>query len=584
MFAVTSFASGLLFAGGLAVSGLLDPNSIHSLLTVGAGWHPDAAVVFAIAVAITMAGYWLARSQPTPLFAPQCEMPTRIAVERRLVLGAALFGLGWGVAGICPGPAIAGLAYGNIERIVFLAATLAGLVIAHKHDRFWPHLRRALAFVQTALANKLGGASATRSMASPSELHKWIVVAAATFGMMAAFGVSTSVAVFMKPFETEFGWLRADVAFAYALFSAGAALGGIVYGRATDWIDTRPIVVMGALIMGGGFVLLARQNDLAKIQYIYLAIGIFGFACLYTPLTATVGLWFERRRGLAIGIVTAGGTLGQGLTPLIVQPLIEAFGWRQAYLMLGIAYLLLLVPAMLLVTKPPKIDAPAGGVTPREARAWSLPPAVSVGWLGFAAIFCCASMAVPVVHLVSFLADSGRPVAISGSLIITVMLAASVGRIGFGLIADRLGALPSYALAVFMQSVTVYWFVEFKSLTALYALGVAFGFGYGGVMTALILSVREAVPARSVGLSTAIVGLLAWGGMGLGGYQGGYCYDLTGSYTASFASAAFAGAANLLVLSALAVHLRWHAHISAAISRFGLHWQLNRGRAVVAGG
>jgi MFS family permease len=417
-----------------------------------------------------------------------------------------------------------------------------------------------------------------------SERRKWIVVAAATFGMLAAFGVSTSVAVFMKPFETEFGWLRADVAFAYALFSAGAALGGVVYGRVTDWIDTRPIVILGALIMAGGFILLARQNDLAMIQYIYLAIGIFGFACLYTPLTATVGLWFERRRGLAIGIVTAGGTLGQGLTPVIVQPLIEAFGWRQAYFVLGIAYLLLLVPAMLLVTKPPRIDAPAGSAAPREARAWSLPPAVSVGWLGIAATFCCASMAVPIVHLVSLLADTGRPVAITGSLIVTVMLSASAGRVGFGLIADRLGALPSYALAVFVQSVTVYWFVELQSLPSLYALALVFGFGYGGVMTALILSVREAVPARSVGLSTAIVGLLAWGGMGLGGYQGGYCYDLTGSYTASFASAAFAGVANLLVLAALAVHLRWHARISAAIGRLGMCWQLNGGRAVAAGG
>jgi MFS family permease len=398
--------------------------------------------------------------------------------------------------------------------------------------------------------------------AQQGDFRRWLVVTAATFGMMAAFGVSTSIAVVMKPFEAEFGWLRADVAFAYALFSAGAALGGLVYGRVTDRIDPRPIVVIGALVMGAGLIVLAYQDDLAIIQLIYLAVGVFGFACLYTPLTATVGLWFERRRGLAIGIVTAGGTLGQGFTPIVLQPLIESVGWRIGFLLAGATYLLLLTPAMWLITKPRATSGAASPTNRQDARGWTLPPAISVGWLGLAATFCCASMAVPIVHLVSYLGDSGRPAAIAGSLVLTVMLSASAGRVGFGLIADRLGALPSYALAVFLQSITVYWFVELQSVAALYVLATAFGFGYGGVMTALILSVREAVPARSAGISTAVVGLLAWGGMGLGGYQGGLCYDLSGNYDASFASAALAGVANLIVLGALALHLRWHEPIT----------------------
>jgi len=583
MFALISLAAGLLFGGGLAISGLLDPRTIYALLSIGGGWRADAAIVFVVAAAVTMAGYRLVRSRAAPLLADRFDVPSGGAIDGRLTLGAALFGLGWGIAGICPGPAIAGLLYGHSETVAFLATLLVGLVIARKGSQFWPRLRNALVRRQPALspsADVLPGGGISGRL----ELRKWIVVAAATFGMMAAFGLSTSIAVFMKPLEAEFGWLRADVAFAFALFSAGAALGGLIYGRATDWIDTRPIVVVGALVMGASFVVLAHQDDLVMIQYIYLAAGIFGFACLYAPLAATVGLWFERRRGLAIGIVTAGGTLGQGLTPILVQPLIEAFGWRQAYLTLGIVYLVLLVPAMWLVTKPRLSDAPAAGATPQKSAAWSLPPVVSVGWLGLAATFCCASMAVPIVHLVPFLADSGRPVAISGALIMTVMLSASVGRVSFGLIADRIGALRSYALAVFVQSITVYWFVELQSLVALYALGLAFGFGYGGVMTALILSVREAVPARSVGLSTAIVGLLAWGGMGLGGYQGGLCYDLTGNYDASFASAALAGAANLLVLSALALHLRWHRRIADALGRMSVRRQMDGGRLAAAGG
>jgi hypothetical protein len=81
------------------------------------------------------------------------------------------------------------------------------------------------------------------------------------------------------------------------------------------------------------------------------------------------------------------------------------------------------------------------------------------------------------------------------------------------------------------------------------------------VMTALVLCARAAVPPRIAGLGMAVVGLLAWGGMGLGGYQGGHCFDVTGSYTLSFLGAALAGIANLLVIGALALKLRWQGRM-----------------------
>ena len=312
--------------------------------------------------------------------------------------------------------------------------------------------------------------------------RRWVVVAAATFGMLASFGMTTTIAVFIKPFEDEFGWLRADISFAYALLSAGAALGGLVVGWAFDRIDTRIIVVFGAVVMAVGLVALAGSSDLATVQHIYLAIGVAGFACLYTPLIAVVGLWFDRGRGLAMGIVTAGGAIGQGITPLLVQPMIAAIGWRNTCMILGAGFLVVLAPVMLLVTKPaqdaiPLSDAPAG------SNSWPLPPAISIGWLGLAAVFCCAGMAVPLVHLVSLLTDRGEPIAMSGSLLFVAMVAASVGRVVIGLICDRIGSLSGYALAVALQSVTVYWFVPLQSHVALYVLAVAFGFGFGGVMT-----------------------------------------------------------------------------------------------------
>lgn len=392
--------------------------------------------------------------------------------------------------------------------------------------------------------------------------RKWMVVAAATFGMMSAFGLSTTVAIFMRPFEAEFGWLRADIASAYALLSAGAAVGGLVAGRAVDYVNTRYVVAFGAVAGAVGLMVLSRQTELGAVQRIYLGLGVFAFACLYTPLVATVGLWFDRGRGLAVGLVTAGGTLGQGITPLLVQPLIDSFGWQHACLILGTGFILLVVPAMLLVTKPnAPVRADRGDAVLPRAK-WNLPPSIGLAWLALAALFCCGSMGVPVVHLVALALDRGYEPSFAASLMLTLMLAGSVGRVAFGFIADRIGALPSYALASLVQTATIYWFASVTDGWALYALAIVFGLGFGGIMTVLNLCVRDATPQRAAGFSTALVGLFAWAGMGIGGYQGGYCFDLTGSYAVSFVGAVAAGVANLVVLAGLALHLRLHAYLA----------------------
>ena len=391
--------------------------------------------------------------------------------------------------------------------------------------------------------------------------RRWVVIAAATLGLLVAFGLTQTISILIKPFEAEFGWSRSDISYAYTLLSAGAALGGLVVGWAFDRIDSRVIVVFGSVVMAGGLLILSFSNTLRLVHLVYLAIGVAGFACFYTPLIAIVGLWFDKGRGLAMGIVTAGGAIGQGVTPLLVQPMITAYGWRATCILLAAGVLLVLAPIMLLVSKPEGLAAMAAD---EVVKPLPLPPAISIAWLSVAAMFCCTSMAVPLVHLIPLLLDRGESIAVSGSLMFVAMLAASAGRILIGMICDRIGALGGYVLAVSLQSITVYWFVPLHSHAALYLLAAAFGLGFGGVMTALVLGVRASVPSRVAGFAMAVVGMLAWAGMGFGGYQGGYCFDLTGSYSTSFLSAALAGGANLLVVGGFLLHQRWHAQIVRA--------------------
>lgn len=130
-----AFVSGLLFGAGLAVSRMIDPAVVLAFLDVGAlptgGWDPSLALVMAGALAVAFLGYRLVFRRRRPWLAPAFGLPTGRRVDGRLLAGAALFGLGWGLVGYCPGPAIAGLGIGVGETWAFVAAMLTGMV-AHR--------------------------------------------------------------------------------------------------------------------------------------------------------------------------------------------------------------------------------------------------------------------------------------------------------------------------------------------------------------------------------------------------------------------------------------------------------------------
>lgn len=390
-------------------------------------------------------------------------------------------------------------------------------------------------------------------MRFPGVSYRWLVVAAATVGMAGGYGGITTIAVLIAPFEGEFGWLRAEMSLAYTLLTIGAAFGGLLAGRLADRLPTGPIAAVGAVIIGIGLILVALQTRIEAIQLIYLTIGFFGFACLYAPLLTTVSLWFDRQAGMAMGIVTAGGALGQAIVPPLLQALIAGFGWRMACVIFGAGFVAVVAPSVLMLRKPP---ARAGGAV-QTAASWPVPPLLSIGLLGAAAMFCCVLMGVPGVHLVAFATGEGLDPAQAARLMTVLMLMGAIGRIANGAIVDRIGPLPAYALLSTVQTVAVGLFLPAAELGSGLVLVAAFyGFGFGGVMTALVCAVRAAVPAGSVGSAMALVGLLAWLGMGAGGYQAGLCFDQTGSYAVSFLAAVLAGCANLAALGLLGLPIR----------------------------
>ena len=126
MTALMGLIVGLLFGLGLAVSGMTDPLKVQNFLDVTGTWDPSLAFVMGGAVVVTFIGYRLAWKRGQPWLDQGFYLPTATSIDRKLVVGAAMFGVGWGLAGYCPGPALATVALGNTEVWWFVPAMLAG--------------------------------------------------------------------------------------------------------------------------------------------------------------------------------------------------------------------------------------------------------------------------------------------------------------------------------------------------------------------------------------------------------------------------------------------------------------------------
>jgi uncharacterized membrane protein YedE/YeeE len=127
--ALAALLCGLLFGAGLAIGGMTDPARVLGFLDVAGAWDPTLAFVMAGALAVAAAGYAISRRRPRPLLAEAFAIPTRRDLDARLAGGATLFGVGWGLVGLCPGPALANLARGSAPVAIFVAAMIAGMLI-----------------------------------------------------------------------------------------------------------------------------------------------------------------------------------------------------------------------------------------------------------------------------------------------------------------------------------------------------------------------------------------------------------------------------------------------------------------------
>jgi uncharacterized protein len=141
MLIVASMLCGLIFGSGLLISGMMQPAKVLAFLDIFGAWDPSLAVVMMAALAVSMPGFVLAKRRERPILAPRNLWPTRTDIDRPLVIGSAMFGIGWGLVGLCPGPALENLATLSPRVIVFVAAMAAGMVARDVWQKRWQPTR-----------------------------------------------------------------------------------------------------------------------------------------------------------------------------------------------------------------------------------------------------------------------------------------------------------------------------------------------------------------------------------------------------------------------------------------------------------
>jgi uncharacterized protein len=124
--------SGVLFGAGVTISGMVNPMKVLNFFDVAGAWDATLIFVMGAGLLVTLLGYQIIFRRKAPLFAPSFTLPTSQDIDAKLLGGAALFGLGWGLSGFCPGPAVASLVFGRIESITFVIAVAAGMILSNQ--------------------------------------------------------------------------------------------------------------------------------------------------------------------------------------------------------------------------------------------------------------------------------------------------------------------------------------------------------------------------------------------------------------------------------------------------------------------
>ncbi|MBI4329557.1 MAG: MFS transporter [Chloroflexi bacterium] len=386
----------------------------------------------------------------------------------------------------------------------------------------------------------------------------WVLLALSATIFYIAGSFWWGFSVFFPEILREFGWSRATASLALTLQSLESSAAAPLFGYLVGRVPVRRLMLFGFLVAGLGIVLLSQTHSLWWFYGSFLLIAVGTGACAGVVAQTLVVRWFYRRSGRATTVLFVMPGLGASLLIPFLTFAIDAIGWRQSLLLIGIGFGLLAVPVLLLVrdspeslglrpdgARPPVAKEPADAqkLTLADERSFTLREAIRqrTFWLLAVAIafWNLASSGVQ-PHLFVALLGISIPRG-QAALIVALLPAVSlVGRIGFGLLSDFIDKRLLLATAVATEAIGLAFLTALmlrpQDTSLTFAFLAFFAVGFGGLIPTQMVTVGNYFGRHHFGIVFGALGAVStWGGM-IGPFFAGWVFDVTGSYFGAYAT------------------------------------------------
>ena len=392
----------------------------------------------------------------------------------------------------------------------------------------------------------------------------WIVLATSLIHFWGAGTFFYSFTAFFNPLVQEFGWSYAATSLAASIRSLEGGIASPLVGLATDRFGARRLLLLGSVLTGAGFVLFSQIRSLWGFYLVFVFLSVSSSLLFPVPGWTAVAGWFLRKRGTAIGILSAAIGLGGGLI-YAVNALISAWGWRTTLVAIGIGMWVIGIPCSLIVRHRPepyglapdgeKQTTLAPGSADRSAvnatepdEGFSLRKAVktkSFWGIALAVTVSAASVHAVTVHVMPYLISvefSREKASLAASFLVFVSIA---GRFGLGWFSTQVDSRYLLALGIGLQALGLLFLAWARNLGWVAAFIICFGPGYGGVITLRLTLQAEYFGRRAFGaIQGTFMAIMIIGTMSFP-LLTGMCYDLYGDYRPAWFMMA---AANLAIV------------------------------------
>lgn len=382
--------------------------------------------------------------------------------------------------------------------------------------------------------------------------HRAFVVAGAFATQFAIIGVLFSLGLFVNVFELEFGWSRTlfSSASALAMFMMGTI--AIVGGKLSDKFGPRLVLSVSGILFGLG---LAGLSLISEPWHFFLFMGTLiaiGLGTHDVVTLSTVAHWYDKRRGMMTAVVKVGTALGQVIVPLIVAALIAGVGWRKTLLIVGVGAACVLFSAAMLMRYPAEGEG-ASSILGKAVSGLGLSEAkksrtfMAMCLIQF--LFFATMVAIP-LHLAPHGMDMGLSTAQAATLLSIVGGSSILGRLGVGILIDKIGCRNAMSICLFLLICALVSFSLANNHLSLGVITVLYGFAHGALFVVVSPMVAFYFGMRAHGELFGIVLFFGTIGGAIGPIAMGATFDSLGSYTFAFlALAIFALVALILVRS-----------------------------------